>query len=97
MSGHDSITVLNNKFSDVTYAISLDNSDNAIIDGNTMIGDRSSSVPGWTYVKKVSVSPGTPVNNYQVKVILTAANFDYANADADGDDIRFYDKNGIKY
>ncbi len=45
----------------------------------------------WQYVRKITLSPTTPVANYQVKVTLTAGQ--YTNMKADGSDLRFYDNN----
>ena len=48
-------------------------------------------LPGWGYKRTVSLSPATPEANYQVKITLTTANFNYAHAKSDGSDLRFYD------
>jgi len=46
---------------------------------------------GWLYYRDISISPATSLNNYQVKIELNPGNFDYANAQENGDDIRFFD------
>lgn len=51
-------------------------------------------LPGWKYYRDINITPATSLNDYQVKIELNTANFDYANAQPDGDDIRFYDEFG---
>lgn len=46
---------------------------------------------GWLYYRYVTINPATTLTNYQVKIELNTTNFDYANAQPDGDDIRFFD------
>ena len=45
----------------------------------------------WTYRRPITITPATPKANFQVKVTLTLANFDYSNCNVDGSDIRFKD------
>lgn len=51
---------------------------------------------GWTYRKEVTLSSATPMANYQVKIQLTAANFNYAQMSfpATGADLRFTGSDG---
>ncbi|MDY6834082.1 MAG: DUF2341 domain-containing protein [Chloroflexota bacterium] len=49
---------------------------------------------GWKYKRSITLAPTTPEDNYQVKIELTTLNFDYSNAQDDGDDLRFYDSAG---
>ena len=53
----------------------------------------------WSYKQSISISPVTPSSNFQIHVELTASNFDYSNANINGDDIRFYDNldNSLSY
>ncbi|MFX1283744.1 MAG: DUF2341 domain-containing protein [Promethearchaeota archaeon] len=46
---------------------------------------------GWIYESILTINPVTPVADYQVKVILNPYNFNYAKANSDGSDLRFYD------
>ena len=46
---------------------------------------------GWTYQREITLDNATSIDNYQVKVELTSANFDYSHALANGEDIRFTD------
>jgi Domain of unknown function (DUF2341)/SprB repeat len=45
----------------------------------------------WAFCRKVTLSAATPANNFQVKITLTAGQ--YANMNAAGNDLRFYDIN----
>jgi len=54
----------------------------------------SDFVEGWSYNKSVTLSSSTTMNNYQIRITLDSANFDYSKADEDGDDIRFYNLSG---
>ncbi len=51
---------------------------------------------GWIYESILTIKPTTPLDNYQVKVILNTYNFNYAKANGDGSDIRFYDSSDNK-
>ncbi len=46
---------------------------------------------GWQYRRKITITErsGNTLNNYQVKIQLTSANFDFSKANPDGSDIRF--------
>lgn len=63
--------------------------------------DDSSSViwSEWSYRRSVAITnAGAAQSAYQVNVILNSGNFTFANADADGNDIRFnYNGNSIPY
>ncbi|MFA5145741.1 MAG: DUF2341 domain-containing protein, partial [Candidatus Omnitrophota bacterium] len=45
----------------------------------------------YSYRRLINLSSATTIVDYQVRVDLTDANFDYDHAKADGGDIRFYD------
>lgn len=48
---------------------------------------------GWTHKRAVTISnAGTTLSNYQVRVSINAANFDFSYAQPDGRDLRFYDE-----
>lgn len=49
--------------------------------------------PEWDYYREININSATPYNNFQVNVILDTTNFNYANADFYGSDIRFADLN----
>jgi len=49
---------------------------------------------GWKYYRDINLSPATTVTNEQIKIELTPGNFDYANAQDDGGDLRFFDQFG---
>ncbi|MCK4891501.1 MAG: DUF2341 domain-containing protein, partial [Candidatus Pacebacteria bacterium] len=53
----------------------------------------------WGYERKITLSSATTVANYQVKVELTTSNFDYSKAQANGEDLRFYqtDETSLDY
>lgn len=51
---------------------------------------------GWSYGKKITIpasSIDADLTNFPVTVYLNSSNFDFAHAKADGNDIRFTDKN----
>lgn len=50
----------------------------------------------WMYSKQINLSPATPVNDYQVRVVLNSGNIDYKNTLDDGADLRFYTTDGQK-
>ncbi|MEW6219312.1 MAG: DUF2341 domain-containing protein [Thermodesulfobacteriota bacterium] len=58
---------------------------------------RTSPATAPQYQRPITLAPATPVDGFQVKITLTAANTDnYANMKADGSDLRFYDAAGAK-
>ncbi|MCX7590620.1 MAG: DUF2341 domain-containing protein [Kiritimatiellae bacterium] len=56
----------------------------------------SAVYPEWAYKRTITLSPATPTNDYQVKIVLTTATFDYGRCDADGDDLRFTDMSDVE-
>ncbi|MFA6049053.1 MAG: helicase HerA-like domain-containing protein [Candidatus Micrarchaeia archaeon] len=48
---------------------------------------------GWTHRAPITISPATSAPNQQVNVVLTASNFNYSVAKADGTDLRVTDAN----
>jgi hypothetical protein len=53
--------------------------------------------PGWDYRTPVTIDNSgnsDPLNDYQVKVELSSANFDFSLAQSNGEDIRFTDSDG---
>ena len=48
----------------------------------------------WNYQRPITLSTTTPSDDFQVKVTLDNT-FDYTKVLANGDDIRFYDANGV--
>jgi len=51
----------------------------------------SAAPSGWKYERPITLTPATPVADYQIMIELDNDNFDYSKADPEGDDIRFYD------
>jgi len=53
----------------------------------------------FTYSREISINPSTPTNDYQIKIILNANNFNYSHVESDGRDIRFLDlsENQLSY
>jgi len=49
------------------------------------------SASEWKYSRRISLSPSTPEDNYQIELTLTSSSFDYSKLDSNGDDLRFYD------
>jgi len=52
---------------------------------------------GWQYRRAITIDNtggSSTLTDFQVKVILTTANFDYSKANSDGSDIRFTDEDG---
>ena len=47
-------------------------------------------ISDWSFVRDIDIVPATTMQNYQIMVQLTAANFDYNNVLVDGDDLRFF-------
>ena len=56
----------------------------------------ASSFSSWSYVRSVNLSTATATNGYQVRIDLTTNNFNYANADPAGNDLRFQDTNTLQ-
>ncbi|MCD6409774.1 MAG: DUF2341 domain-containing protein [Candidatus Verstraetearchaeota archaeon] len=52
---------------------------------------------GWKYRRIITITEqsGTTLTNYQVKITLTPANFDYGKAQSDGSDLRFTSEDGV--
>ena len=48
----------------------------------------------WLFRKNITLTPATPLADYQVKIELNSGNFDYGSTREDGGDIRFFDSNG---
>ncbi|MCD4796818.1 MAG: DUF2341 domain-containing protein [Candidatus Cloacimonetes bacterium] len=46
---------------------------------------------GWDYQREITLDTAAPENDFQVKVELTSANFDYSHALDNGEDLRFTD------
>lgn len=56
------------------------------------------ALPGWRVSQVITINNTTnPANltDYQVKVVLSAGNFDFAHAQPDGGDIRFTENDGV--
>lgn len=45
------------------------------------------------HVRTITLSSAVPEDDYQIKVELTASDFDYSKAETNGEDIRFFDEN----
>ena len=45
----------------------------------------------WLYERELTISPVTAENDFQIKLQLNPAIFDYAHTNPDGSDLRFYD------
>jgi hypothetical protein len=43
------------------------------------------------HLRPITLGPATPEDDYQIKIELTASNFDYSKTKANGEDIRFFD------
>ncbi|MCP4573637.1 MAG: DUF2341 domain-containing protein [bacterium] len=50
----------------------------------------------WEYHRPVTLSPATPLGDFQVRIAFDVLSFDYSKARPDGADIRFYDLNDNK-
>lgn len=48
----------------------------------------------WKYSSLISISPKTPMSDFQIKIELNSSDFDYSKANIDGSDIRFTLNNG---
>jgi hypothetical protein len=46
--------------------------------------------------KRVVINPATPQADFQVKIVLDKSNFEYFHAKPKGEDIRFYQTDGVK-
>lgn len=57
--------------------------------GGLAFGYSVGGVPGWDYRSKININPQTPEADFQVKVELKTCNFDYSQAQSEGQDIRF--------
>ena len=53
-------------------------------------------VSNWNYKRVITIAPGTPSADYQVKVEIDKAYFNYVKSYNNGADIRFYDTQGTK-
>jgi hypothetical protein len=58
-------------------------------------GRASADFSDWSYRRSVSLSVATGTSNYQVRIDLTTNNFNYANCNAAGNDLRFEDPNTL--
>ncbi len=65
----------------------------AFSEGNSVIslGSQQTGSPASLYQQTLIFDSPTQEANYQAKVELTGANFDYSKVQSDGGDIRFYD------
>jgi len=101
----DTVTILGN----TTITMPSDGLHNIQVFGNNTLGTNYASnlrwftvdtnplsEDDWLYFRELSLNPSTPENNFQVKVLLNDSNFEYANANSDGSDLRFYDPNNQK-
>jgi len=70
------------------------NSSLNITDAITIEAWMKPSADNWKYKKPITLNPVTPEADYQIRVRLTTSNFNYSNAQTDGDDVRFFDSNG---
>lgn len=52
-------------------------------------------MPGWSWKRPIALSVATVTNDYQVRVDLTTNTFNYAHADAAGNDLRFEGTNAL--
>jgi hypothetical protein len=43
-------------------------------------------------LRPISLAPATPKDDYQIKIKLTSSSFDYAKAETNGEDIRFFNE-----
>lgn len=48
----------------------------------------------WDYCREISISPSTPLDEFQVELRFNDTVFDHSKANQDGDDIRFFDLKG---
>ncbi len=105
LDGQDNVTISGN----YTFPMPSNGVHNVQIFGNDTLGDNYASnlrwftvdtkpLPeeDWLYFRELIFNPSTPENNFQIKVMLNDINFEYANANSDGSDLRFYDQNNQK-
>jgi hypothetical protein len=52
------------------------------------------SITDWSFRRPITLTPATPVANYQVLITLTPSNFNYLQCKSDGVDIRFVNSFG---
>ena len=53
----------------------------------------SNDINDWEYSRDILLNSTTPYDNYQIKIILDTANFNYSHAYYDGRDLLFLDQN----
>lgn len=65
------------------------------VEGSTIltINPYQLHVVSGDFYREIDLSSATDQDEYQVEVNLNTSNFDYSNADADGEDIRVFDEN----
>ncbi|WKZ29718.1 MAG: DUF2341 domain-containing protein [Candidatus Dojkabacteria bacterium] len=63
---------------------------------NEFYGKPQNASSFGSFERKLTLSAATPLNDYQVRIVLNTGNFDYSKAKSDGADIRFYDVTGTK-
>jgi len=82
--GNDYINISDDNSLDITDEITLE----AWVKKNVSGGGGI-----YNYTRTITLSTSTKANNFQVKLDLTSANFNYAKAQTNGEDLRFYDTN----
>ncbi|MDA9189466.1 Ig-like domain-containing protein [bacterium] len=71
----------------------------AIVEGETVSSTPPIVIVGpGQYYRDITFSSATTVDDYQIRIDLDSSNFSYANANANGDDLKFYDSiSGLEY
>ncbi len=72
-----------------------ENTIRVVVEGSTIlqINPYGLHVVSGDFFREIDLSSATDQDEYQVKVNLTTLNFDYSKAEANGEDIRFFDEN----
>ena len=70
--------------------------DMAYVNEKKDLKEKENSFSNWDHNVSLTISPPTPVIDYQVKIELDPSKFDYSLVNPDGSDLRFTDTEGKK-
>ena len=81
---------------DGVYTLKVGSSSGVVASYRFISGAGGGGLSGWSYRREINITEnsGSALINYQVKIVLTTANFNYSHASSDGSDIRFTDEDG---
>ncbi|OYT28016.1 MAG: hypothetical protein B6U95_05085 [Thermofilum sp. ex4484_82] len=77
-----------------TYSLKIGTASGVV--ASVVISGGQFSSKTWSYRRTITITEnsGNTLTDFQVKIVLNTANFDYSHAKSDGSDIRFTDEDG---